>query len=142
VRQLGAADISKQLILKREKMNLYVGNLAREVSEDDLKQAFESFGQVESVNIIKDRFSGESRGFGFVEMPSKEEALKAMKEAQGLEIKGRSVRVAEANRRPSASGGGGRGRGGFNRGGRGGGRRGGFDRGERSNRGGGFRRFE
>jgi RNA recognition motif-containing protein len=121
-------------------MNLYVGNLAREVSEDDLKQAFESFGQVESVNIIKDRFSGESRGFGFVEMPSKEEALKAMKEAQGLEIKGRSVRVAEANRRAGSSGGG-RGRGGFNRGGRGGGRRGGFDRGERGNRGGGARRY-
>jgi RNA recognition motif-containing protein len=142
VRQCDAAVISKPLILKREKMNLYVGNLAREVSEDDLKQAFESFGQVESVNIIKDRFSGESRGFGFVEMPSKEEALKAMKEAQGLEIKGRAVRVAEANRRPGGSGGGGggggRGRGGFDRGGRGGGRRGGFNRGER---GGGARRY-
>jgi len=124
-------------------MNLYIGNLAREVSEDDLKQAFESFGQVESVNIIKDRFSGESRGFGFVEMPSKDEALKAMEEAQGLEIKGRAVRVAEANRRPGGAGGGGgsRGRGGFDRGGRGGGRRGGFNRGERSDRGGGGRRF-
>jgi RNA recognition motif-containing protein len=125
-------------------MNLYVGNLAREVSEDDLKQAFESFGQVESVNIIKDRFSGESRGFGFVEMPSKEDALKAMKEAQGLEIKGRAVRVAEANRRPGGSGGGGgggRGRGGFDRGGRGPARRGGFNRGERGGRGGGARRY-
>lgn len=114
-------------------MNLYVGNLAREVSEDDLKQAFESFGQVESVNIIKDRFSGESRGFGFVEMPSKDEALKAMKEAQGLEIKGQTVRVAEANRRGGGGGGGnrGRGRGGFDRGGRGAGQRGGFNRGQR-----------
>jgi len=123
-------------------MNLYVGNLAREVGEDDLKQAFESFGQVESVNIIKDRFSGESRGFGFVEMPSKEDAQKAMNEAQGLEIKGRAVRVAEANRRPGGAdgggGGGSRGRGGFDRGG---GRRGGFNRGERSDRGGGGRRF-
>jgi RNA recognition motif-containing protein len=130
--------------LKREKMNLYVGNLAREVSEDDLKQAFESFGQVESVNIIRDRFSGESRGFGFVEMPSKDEALKAMKEAEGLEIKGRTVRVAEANRKPGGSGGGGgrgRGRGGFDRGGRGGSRRGGFNRGERGERGGGGRRY-
>ena len=143
MRQRDAAVISKQLILKREKMNLYVGNLAREVSEDDLKQAFESFGQVESVNIIKDRFSGESRGFGFVEMPSKEEALKAMKEAEGLEIKGRAVRVAEANRRASSSGGGGRGRGrgGFDRGGRGGGRRGGFSRGDRGDRSGPSRRY-
>ncbi len=108
-------------------MNLYVGNLAREVSEDDLKQAFEAFGQVESVNIIKDRISGESRGFGFVEMPSKDEAAKAMEEAQGLDIKGRSIRVAEANSRPGGGGGGGRGRGGgrggFDRGGGGGGGR-------------------
>jgi RNA recognition motif-containing protein len=129
-------SLSDPFILKREKMNLYVGNLAREVSEDDLKQAFESFGQVESVNIIKDRLSGESRGFGFVEMPSKDEALKAMNEAQGLDIKGRSIRVAEANRRAGGGGGGGRGRGGFDRGGRGGGRRGGFNRGERSSGGG------
>jgi len=141
VRQCGAAVISKPFTLKREKMNLYVGNLAREVSEDDLKQAFESFGQVETVNIIKDRFSGESRGFGFVEMPSKDEALKAIEEAQGLDIKGRSVRVAEANPRTGGSGGGGGGgrdRGGFDRGGRGGDHRGGFNRGDR---GGGARRF-
>jgi len=102
-------------------MNLYVGNLARDASEDDLRQVFEAFGTVTSVNIIKDRLSGESRGFGFVEMPSKDEATKAMEEAQGAEIKGRSIRIAEANRRPDAEGGGGGGRG-----------RGGFDRGERS----------
>ena len=59
-------------------MNIYVGNLANQAGDDDLRQAFEAFGQVESVNIIKDRFSGESRGFGFVEMPSKEEAQKAL----------------------------------------------------------------
>ena len=53
-------------------MNIYVGNLSRETTEDDLRQDFEPFGQVESANIIKDRFSGESRGFGFVAMPSQD----------------------------------------------------------------------
>jgi len=111
-------------------MNLYVGNLARDASEEDLRQVFEAYGTVTSVNIIKDRLSGESRGFGFVEMSSKDEATKAMEGAQGADIKGRSIRIAEANRRPE-DGGGGQGREGFDRGGRGGGRRGGFDRGER-----------
>ena len=59
-------------------MNIYVGNLPRQATEDDLRQAFEEFGQIESVNIIKDKFSGESRGFGFIEMPSKTEAEKAI----------------------------------------------------------------
>ncbi|MCK4602840.1 MAG: RNA-binding protein, partial [Phycisphaerae bacterium] len=54
-------------------MNIYVGNLSRETTEDDLRQAFEAFGQVESASVIKDRFTGESRGFGFVEMPDKTE---------------------------------------------------------------------
>ena len=59
-------------------MNIYAGNLSRDVTEEDLLQAFGEFGQVETANIIKDRFSGESRGFGFVEMPSKEEAQAAI----------------------------------------------------------------
>jgi len=101
-------------------MNIYVGNLSRQTTEDDLRQAFEAFGQVESVNIIKDRFSGESRGFGFVEMPSKGEAQKAIEEMNGKDLGGRAVNVNEA--RPKASNRDSRGgRGGFG-GGRGGGR--------------------
>ncbi len=107
-------------------MNIYVGNLSHQATEDDLRQAFEGFGQVESANIIKDRFSGESRGFGFVEMPSKTEAQKAIEEMNGKDLMGRAVNVNEArpkvNRRDGGGGGGGGGRG---RGG-GGGRPGGF----------------
>jgi len=104
-------------------MNIYVGNLAREVTEDDLRQAFEAFGQVTSATVIKDRFSGESRGFGFVEMPSKNEAQTAIDEMNGKDLKGRALNVNEA--RPKVDRGGGRGkRGGFGGGGgRSGGRR-------------------
>ena len=127
-------------------MNIYVGNLSREVTEDSLREAFEPFGQVESVNIIKDRFSGESRGFGFLEMPSKQEAEKAIEEMNGKDLMGRAVNVNEArprtNRRDSRggrggySGGGGRGRGGGGGGGR---SRGGGSRGRSG--GGGGRRY-
>ncbi len=107
-------------------MNIYVGNLARQTSEDDLRQAFEGFGQVESVNIIKDRFSGESRGFGFVEMPSKQEAQKAIEEMNGKDLMGRAVNVNEARPKTTRRDGGGGGRrGGFGGGGGGGGGRGG-----------------
>ncbi len=104
-------------------MNIYVGNLSNQTTEDDLRQAFEAFGQVESVNIIKDKFSGESRGFGFVEIPSKEEAQKAIEEMNGKDLMGRAVNVNEA--RPKTDRGGGRGGGGRGGGGRGGGGRGG-----------------
>lgn len=102
-------------------MNIYVGNLSRNASEEDLQQAFEAFGQVTSTTIIKDKFTGESRGFGFVEMPSKEEALAAIAGLNGQDIKGRTVNVNEARpreQRPRFGGGGGRGGsgGGFNRG--------------------------
>jgi len=101
-------------------MNIYVGNLSRDVTEDDLRQAFEAFGQVNSATVIKDRFSGESRGFGFVEIPSKNEAQTAITEMNGKDLKGRTINVNEA--RPKTDrGGGGRRRGGF--GGGGGGRR-------------------
>ena len=100
-------------------MNIYVGNLAREATEDDLRQAFEACGQVESANIIKDKFSGESRGFGFVEMPAQEEAKKAIEEMNGKEIAGRVISVNEARPRTER----GRGGGGGGRGGGGGGRR-------------------
>ena len=93
-------------------MNIYVGNLSHDVAEEDLRQAFEAFGQVESVNIIKDKFSGESRGFGFVEMPSRNEAQTAIKQAEGMELKGRVIRVNEARPKTTNRGGGGR-RGGF-----------------------------
>jgi RNA recognition motif-containing protein len=99
-------------------MNIYVGNLSRDVTEDDLKQAFEAFGQVESANVIKDRFSGESRGFGFVEMPSKNEAQSAIADLNGKDLKGRMIVVNEARPRTEDRRGGGGGRGGF-----GGGRR-------------------
>jgi RNA recognition motif-containing protein len=116
-------------------MNIYVGNLSNSATEDDLRQAFEAFGQVSNVNIIKDRFSGESRGFGFVEMPTKTEADAAIEGLNGQEINGRAVNVNEA--RPKADnrrGGGGGGRGGRGRGGGGGG----GSRGGRGGSGGGY----
>ncbi|MHC4658086.1 MAG: RNA recognition motif domain-containing protein [Planctomycetota bacterium] len=94
-------------------MNIYVGNLSRDVTEDDLRQAFEAFGQVESANVIKDKFSGESRGFGFVEMPSRNEAQAAIKQANGMELKGRVISVNEARPRTTNRRGGGGRRGGF-----------------------------
>ena len=105
-------------------MNIYAGNLAREVTEADLRAEFEAFGQVASAAIIKDKFSGESRGFGFVEMPTKAEAEKAIAELNGKEVKGRTLSVNEARPRREG-GGGGRGGpgGGGSRGGGGGGRR-------------------
>ena len=128
-------------------MNIYVGNLSRDVTEEDLRQAFEAYGEVSTINIIKDRFSGESRGFGFVEMPSNTEAEAAIEAMNEQDLKGRVIKVNEAkpkadNRRSGGGGGGGRGgRGGGRGGSRGGGRRdggrgrsGGSDRG-RSDRG-------
>lgn len=93
-------------------MNLYIGGLTRDVTEEDLKKAFESFGQVTSVTIIKDKFSGESRGFGFVEMPSKEAAQTAMNSLNGTQIKGRTIAVNEARPRTERGKGGGKRQGG------------------------------
>jgi len=113
-------------------MNIYVGNLSRDTTEDDLREAFEAFGQVTSVNIIKDKYSGESREFGFVEMPSKDEAQAALDSLNGKELKEKTIIVNEARPRPDNRGGGrggGKGRGGGGSGwsggggGRGGGRR-------------------
>ena len=108
-------------------MNIYVGNLAHKTTEDELRAAFEEIGQVESVNIVKDKFSGESRGFGFVEMPSKDESQKAIEEMNGKELGGRTLNVNEARPKTDRRGGGGGrgGRGGFGGGGGGGGRGGG-----------------
>ena len=119
-------------------MNIYVGNLAREVTEDDLREAFEAFGQVSTATVIKDKFSGESRGFGFVEMSSKSEAQTAITEMNEKDLKGRTVNVNEARPKTDrGGGGGGRGGGGGGFGGRGGGGRGGGGGGGRGGGGGG-----
>ena len=88
-------------------MNIYVGNVSYNVTEEDLKQAFEGFGQVTSVSIIKDKFSGQSKGFGFVEMPVKEEAQAAIGGLNGKELKGRKLNVNEARPRTGDRAGGG-----------------------------------
>lgn len=87
-------------------MNIYVGNLPRDITEEDLRQAFGAFGQVTTVNILKDKFSGEIRGFGFVEMPTRSEAEAAMNGLNGKELKGRTLIVNEARPRPEGQGGG------------------------------------
>lgn len=89
-------------------MNIYVGNLSRDTTEDDLRLAFESFGQVESVTIIKDKFSGESRGFGFVGMPVEDDAKAAITGMNGKELKGRTLSVNKARPRFEGRRGGGR----------------------------------
>lgn len=106
-------------------MNIYVGNLSRTTTEDDLRNLFAEYGEVTSVNLLKDRYTNEPRGFGFVEMPGKDEALKAIAELNGTELGGRSLTINEARPRTDnrGGGGGGRGPGGGNRGGGGGGRR-------------------
>jgi RNA recognition motif-containing protein len=81
-------------------MNLYIGNLSHEATEADVRQAFEAFGQVASAAVIKDKFSGESRGFGFVEMPASVEAEAAIAGLNGKEMLGRTLRVNEAHARP------------------------------------------
>ncbi len=100
-------------------MNIYVGNVPREATEGDLKEAFEAFGEVSTVKIIKDKFTGDSRGFGFVEMSKSSEAQAAISGLDGKDLKGSALRVNEA--RPRDDDRGGRGGGGFGRGGGGGG---------------------
>jgi RNA recognition motif-containing protein len=80
-------------------MNIYVGNLSYEVSEDDLREAFEAHGEVASANVITDKFTGRSRGFGFVEMPKDDEARAAIDALNGFDLKGRTLNVNEARPR-------------------------------------------
>lgn len=87
-------------------MNIYVGNLSRSTSEESLKKTFEQFGQVVSVKIIKDRLTGELRGFGFLEMPSTEEAEQAISALNGRELDGRKLVVNEAREREERPAGG------------------------------------
>lgn len=109
-------------------MNLYVGNLPYRMTEDALRQEFEQYGQVSSCTIIKDKATGQSKGFGFLEMASREEAEAAITGLNGREVQGRRLNVNEA--RPRENGGGG---GGFRSAG-GGGRDRGGDRGSRPQR--------
>lgn len=97
-------------------MNIYVGNLSFQTSEEDIRTAFEAHGEVSGVNIIRDKFSGESRGFGFVEMPSDEEAQAAIAGLNGTDFGGRSLNVNQARPRTDRGGGGGGGRRGGGRG--------------------------
>ena len=99
---------------------LYVGNLPFKVREEDLQALFQQAGAVESVNIIRDKFSGQSRGFGFVEMASNEEAQRAIQALNGTDLDGRNLTVNEARPQEKRSGGFGD-RGGERRGGGGGG---------------------
>jgi RNA recognition motif-containing protein len=130
-------------------MNIFVGSLPFSLEEAELKGFFEEYGEVTSARIITDKFSGRSKGFGFIEMPNAEEAQKAIEELNGAEVDGRTIVVNESiekpkdgTRRPGGGGGGfnrggggggfnrgGGGGGGYNRGGSGGGDRGGYNRG-------------
>ncbi len=130
-------------------MNIYVGNLPHATTESELKDAFEQYGDVSSAAIIKDKFTGDSRGFGFVEMPKNAEAQAAITALNGSDLGGRTLTVNEARPREERSGGGGGSRGGSRGGysggggggsyggGGGGGRREGFGGSGGGNRGGG-----
>ena len=120
-------------------MNIYVGNLSYRLSDVELRSLFEEFGTVSSANIIKDKYSGQSKGFGFVEMDNDDEAKRAMEAMNGKEVGGREIVVNEARpRREFGGGGGGGGRrgggGGGGYGGGGGGGNKGSRRGDRSER--------
>lgn len=99
-------------------MNIYIGNMSFDTTEDQLRQAFEGFGEVSTVSIITDKYSGEPRGFAFVEMSAKDEAIAAISGLNGQELNGRALNVNEAKPRAQSAGRGDRGRSG-GRGGRG-----------------------
>jgi cold-inducible RNA-binding protein len=86
---------------------LYVGNLAYSVSNDDLQELFAQAGQVQSATVVTDKFSGQSKGFGFVEMTTADEATNAIRQFNDTELKGRNIKVNEARPRESSFGGGG-----------------------------------
>jgi RNA-binding proteins (RRM domain) len=116
--------------------NLYVGNLSYKVTDDDLKTNFTEAGEVASASIIKDKFTGQSKGFGFVEMKTEEGATEAIKKFNGGMLDGKAITVNEARPKKEFGAGGSRGGGGGNRGGGGGG----FNRGGRGGGGGGGNR--
>jgi RNA recognition motif-containing protein len=96
-------------------MNIYVGNLSFNVTEEDLRTAFQAHGTVEKAAVITDKLTGQSRGFGFVEMPNREEAMKAIGAVNGAELKGRALKVNEAKPKTDSPRGGGGFGGGRNR---------------------------
>jgi hypothetical protein len=102
-------------------MNIYIGNLAPDTTEDEVKEAFAAFGDVASVKIIRDGATGESRGFGFIEMPNEDQAKAAITDMEGKELKGSVIHVEQGRAKAAPSG--------FGGGGGGGGRRPGGDRG-------------
>ena len=102
-------------------MNIYVSNLSFSVQDEDLKEFFAEYGEVTSANVITDKFTGKSRGFGFVEMTDDEAAKKAVAELAQATVDGRSIRVMEAKPKEEKASGGGRPGGGGYRGGQGGG---------------------
>lgn len=128
-------------------MNIFVGSLPFKIEEGDLQTIFEEYGEVTSVRIITDKFSGRSKGFGFIDMPNDEEAKKAIENLNGAELEGRTIVVNQSEERKPREGGfnrggGNRSGGGFNRGGGGGHRErgeGGFNRGGGRSGGGGHR---
>lgn len=85
-------------------MNIYVGNLHYGITEDELKEVFAEYGEVESVKIITDKFSGRSKGFGFVEMPNDEEGQKAVEELNDADLKGRNMKVNQAREKSDNDG--------------------------------------
>lgn len=91
-------------------MNIYVGNLAYKVSDNDLKEIFEEFGEVTSAKVITDRETGRSKGFGFVEMSDDQDAQNAIDDLDGTEMDGRNLKVNKAKPKPAGNRGGGRGR--------------------------------
>ncbi|NMB68684.1 MAG: RNA-binding protein [Chloroflexi bacterium] len=121
-------------------MNIYVGNLSYQASEDELRQAFEAFGEVVSVSIIKDKLTGQSRGFAFVEMGTDDAGRAAITGMNGKDYRGRALTVNEARPREERRPGGGGDRGGFGGGGRRPGGSGGYGNDRRGGTGGGGRR--
>jgi RNA recognition motif-containing protein len=88
-------------------MNIYVGNLSFNTTDESLRSAFEAYGAVDKASVVRDKYSGDSRGFGFVEMPSKDEAEAAISGLDGRDLDGRNIRVNEAKPREDRGGGGG-----------------------------------
>jgi RNA recognition motif-containing protein len=100
-------------ILPKESMNIYVSNLSFSVQDEDLREFFAEYGEVSSAKVITDKFTGKSRGFGFVEMGDDEAAKKAIAELDQAAVDGRTIRVMEAKPKEEKAGGGGRSGGGF-----------------------------
>ena len=94
-------------------MNIYVGNLTKTTTEEAVRKVFEEYGEVAEVKLIKDQYTGELRGFGFITMPSKSDAQKAIQEVNGAELEGRTLIVNEARQRTERTGGRQRGGGGY-----------------------------